>query len=839
MSKPPTIYKEYVKARLAPVSKILPSFAAGDFSRRLKIPEKQDEFTELYIGINHLLDDLLKNLKKHEQVEEELKRYREHLRDLVDERTQELIELNEELHSEIGERKHAETALRESEEKFRLLFENASEGIIYLDNWGNILDVNPRALEIGNCTRKEIVGKNFMELFSLFNFDKDRLLSAFNDLLSGVDISNIDWIISNKKGEEQILRTRASQVIKEGEIIGLNVLIEDVTKQRKAERALSESEKKYRDFVERANDGVAIIQDSLVKFINNRGSEIIGYKSEDIIDTPFTEYVFSGELPKLMEMYKRRMAGEIIEVYETVLNHRDGHEVYVEINGGLIDYEGNPADLAIIRDVSERKKVKSELEKSERKYRNLVEQSLQGLVIIQGFPPEIVYANPAFAQITGYDIDELLNLQPEEVQGLVHSQYRSAVWKRIRDNLEGKSPPPRYELRIIRKDETVCQLEMYANRIDYHGEPAVQVGFVDITDSKLAEEALRESEAKYSALVENSKDGIIIIQDGELKFVNNSSETLTGFSFDEMIGENFLRFIAEDYRAMVTRRYRDRMAGKSVPNIYEISLNRKDGSTFPVELNASLIEYKGKPADIVFIRDITERKRTEEQLIHSAKLAGIGTLASGIAHEINNPLAGIMGYAEIISDEESVDVMKKYAKEIINNTERASHIVKWLSRYSRQVKSSDITEVNLLDVLDASLEAIKHSRKSENFEIIKDYNDIPVIMGNHSELQQVFMNILGNAMDSVDNDGKIQLTSSVDNGYIEIKVCDDGAGIPEDYLKRIFDPFFTTKDVGKGSGLGLYVTSMIVKRHSGKIDVESKPGKGTTFTVRFPYNQNQ
>lgn len=837
MTKPNNRYKEYVRTRLQPVSEILPSFTAGDFSRRLKIPDTKDEFTELYVGINHLLDDLLKNLKKHEHVEMELKRYREHLRELVDERTEELIELNEELHQEIAERRQIERALRESEEKFRLLFENASEGIIYLDNWGNILDVNPRTLEIGGCKRREVVGKNFMELFSTFNFDRSRLLSAFQNILSGEDLSNIDWVISNKKGEQQILLARASHVIKEGDIIGINVMLEDVTDRRKAERALIESEKKYRDVVERANDGVVIIQDKLVKFINKRGAEVIGYKSEELIDSPFIDYVFPDELTKLIELYKQRMAGETIDVYETILKHRDGHKVYVEINGGLIDYDGNPADLAIIRDVSERKKVKSELEESEKKYRNLVEQSLQGLVIIQGFPPQIVFANPAFVQITGYEMGELLTLSSEEVQVMVHPQYRTVVWKRIRDCLDGKSPPPRYELRIIRKDKTVCQLEMFINRIEYHDNPAVQIGFVDITDSKLAEEAIRESEAKYSALVENSMDGIIIIQEGVLKFVNNSSMNLTGYTIDEMIGENFLKFVAEDYREMVTKRYIDRMAGKSVPNIYEIVLIRKDGDMFPVELNISLIDYKGKLADLVFVRDITERKRTEEQLIQSAKLAGIGTLASGIAHEINNPLAGIMGYAEIISDEKNLEMTRRYAKEIINNTERASHIVKWLSRYSRQAKSSDISDVDLIEVMDSSLEAIKHSRKSDQIEIIKDYQRIPTIKGNHSELQQVFMNLLSNAMGSLVDGGKITLSTTMSDEFVEVKVYDNGVGISKENLKRIFEPFFTTKDTGRGSGLGLYVTSMIVRRHHGKIEVESEQRKGTTFTIKFPQKE--
>lgn len=236
-------------------------------------------------------------------------------------------------------------------------------------------------------------------------------------------------------------------------------------------------------------------------------------------------------------------------------------------------------------------------------------------------------------------------------------------------------------------------------------------------------------------------------------------------------------------------------------------------------------------------KGLTERKLMEEKLVQSEKLAGIGTLASGIANEINNPLAGIMGYAEIMMGEDDLNRMKKYAEKIANEAERASNIVKWLSRYSREAKDSNVEDVDLNEVINESLEAFKLTEKSCDIEVEKFYKRIPNVKGNRGELQQIFVNLLENAVDAMHKRGRLCLSTTMKNGGIEVKVTDDGIGIPNEDLKKIFKPFFSTKEVGKGTGLGLYVASMLVNKHHGKIDVDSEEGKGATFTIRFPISE--
>lgn len=278
----------------------------------------------------------------------------------------------------------------------------------------------------------------------------------------------------------------------------------------------------------------------------------------------------------------------------------------------------------------------------------------------------------------------------------------------------------------------------------------------------------------------------------------------------------------------------------SLPIVVLSSLDDEELAVKAVQEGAQDYLVKGRVDSNLLTRSIRyaiERKLTEEQLIQSEKLAGIGMLASGIAHEVNNPLTGIVGYAEILMYEENPKNMKKYAEKIMREAMRTANIVRWLSNYSRQAKDNNITDLHLSRVIDESLEALKHTRKSYDIEIVKNFQKIPLIKGNRSELQQIFINLMNNAVDAMPNGGKLNLSTVMKDRWVEAKISDNGKGIPKDKINRIFEPFFTTKEVGEGTGLGLYVTSMIVKKHHGMIDVSSEVGKGTTFILRFPISE--
>lgn len=360
---------------------------------------------------------------------------------------------------------------------------------------------------------------------------------------------------------------------------------------------------------------------------------------------------------------------------------------------------------------------------------------------------------------------------------------------------------------------------------------------------------LRESEEKYRALFEASADGILIadIETKTFKYANPAMGRMLGYSTEELENMAVTDIHPEDSLDSVVSEFLAQAKGEKVL-AEDIPCIKKDGTIICTDISTAKAMVDGSECNIGFFRDTTERNRmikdlettneelraTQSHLIQSEKLASIGMLASGIAHEINNPLAAITGYAEAIMDEDDVKLKTDYASKILSASGRASEVVRWLSKHSRDAKVDTVGDVHLNDVLNDSLESVRLAKPSPDIEIQKDFEGIPLIEGNKNEVQQIFVNLINNATDAMPNGGRLMISTSIEDGYVKASIADTGEGIPKDHLTKIFDPFFTTKEVGEGTGLGLYVTSMIVLRHQGRMEVESEVGKGTIFTVRFP-----
>jgi PAS domain S-box-containing protein/putative nucleotidyltransferase with HDIG domain len=281
------------------------------------------------------------------------------------------------------------------------------------------------------------------------------------------------------------------------------------------------------------------------------------------------------------------------------------------------DVEGGYLELlpSVVEKVLQQRRAVEEKQRAEEAYRAVAEHSLQGLHILQ--EGREVFVNSVYAKMLGYTEEELLALTPAQVRHLVHPEDRERVGKHYRDRLKGKSPPQHYEFRIIRKDGSMRWVETFASRIEYQGRPASQLAMIDITERKQAEGLLRESEEKYRSLVERANDGITIIQDGIAKYVNPRLAEMWGGTVQMLVETPFTDYIDPDELPKVLGRYNRRMKGEDVSSTYETVLRRKDGGKVYAELNAGAITYQGKLADLVFVRDITERKRAEDILRHS------------------------------------------------------------------------------------------------------------------------------------------------------------------------------------------------------------------------------
>jgi PAS domain S-box-containing protein len=339
-------------------------------------------------------------------------------------------------------------------------------------------------------------------------------------------------------------------------------------------------------------------------------------------------------------------------------------------------------------------------------------------------------------------------------------------------------------------------------------------------------------------IFDNSKV-IIVTTDtgGNIVEFNREAEKVLGYLKDEVVGKSVLMLYdnPEERAEIINRGKPDTDHVWAVRN-REVALRAKSGKLIHVILTLStMIDESGKILGTVGVsKDISEQKMLQFKLLQSEKLAGIGTLASGIAHEINNPLAGILGMAEAIRDEDDMALIKSYTNDIIQYAVNAGNIVKELSSYSRSAHNEANSTIDIASVLENSIKMAKHSASFGAISFSSNLQKDCFIIANSGEIQQIFVNLIINAVHAMNGKGALTVKCSRESGVIKVAVSDTGHGIAEEHLSQIFDPFFTTKPVGVGTGLGLYVVYRIVIKNKGSIDVYSKPGSGATFIVKFP-----
>lgn len=376
---------------------------------------------------------------------------------------------------------------------------------------------------------------------------------------------------------------------------------------------------------------------------------------------------------------------------------------------------------------------------------------------------------------------------------------------------------------------------------------------IAIEKAKIQEQLeLKNQELKHTMdylqnILDNSADMIITtdIENDVVEF-NKCAEEILGYSQNEIAGRPLDRLFAnpDHYQMLLTK---IKQEGK-VSN-RETQFITKEMKTIDISLTLSqLKDSAGNMIGTVGIsKDITEFKKTQAQLIQAGKLAGIGQLAAGIAHEINNPLSGVLGYAKRLmkkaEDEElrkvpAFEVFPKEIKLIVDSALRCKRIIEGLLKFSR-TSDTESMNVNVNEVIEESLVLFGNQLSSHNVELNKILNpNIPTIRANHTQIQQVFTDIIINALQAMPQGGKLTIvTRPINSATIEIEFTDTGEGIPKENLTKIFEPFFTTREPGKGTGLGLYMIYRILQNHHGRIDVKSEVGEGATFIITLPCKQ--
>lgn len=515
-------------------------------------------------------------------------------------------------------------------------------------------------------------------------------------------------------------------------------------------------------------------------------------------------------------------------------------------------------NMSLNEQMNERKKAEAALFISEEKYRTITNNLRIGIyrsdIKEDG---RLIEVNPAFLDLLGYQ-NKAEVLEKEIKEFYQDPDERKKLVSRIIQNRFIRDE----EIHLIKKDgqPIICSNTSVVVS-DEDGNPLYLDGILeDITEKKRIEQALKESEEKYRNFVERTLDAIIIVQNGVFKFANKRCAEVLKTTVNNLLENPFIDYIHPNERDKVNDMYFRRISGENVDPLYQSVLIDVDGKEINVEINAGLISYGNQPADLVFVRDITERLNLENQLRQIQKMEAIGLLAGGVAHDFNNILTIINGNAELALNEiNPQNSIYRLIQEIHKSGERAANLTRQLLAFSRkQIIKPQVLNINsVIANMDKMLGRLIGEDISIKLILSPEVKDINADPG---QIEQIMMNLVINARDAIlseKNSKKPKLITVetnfggmskklanelriIDqNKYIEISVTDTGVGIDKEIHTNIFDPFFTTKETGKGTGLGLSTVFGIVKQNGGEIKVDSASGRGSTFNIFWPIVDNK
>ncbi|MBS3919194.1 MAG: PAS domain S-box protein [Deltaproteobacteria bacterium] len=604
----------------------------------------------------------------------------------------------------------------------------------------------------------------------------------------------------------------------------------------------------FQAIAELGNDGILVFdKNHRIEYANRVASEVTGYRNEQLLEMTILSLLdkphqsFIEDLFIHPERYGEKTCAEAHLITST------GEVKEAEICIALAKTShGIRKGYAYLKDITDRKKYESDLKNSEEKLRRLFDRVRHGL-FISSKEGQFLECNQALLDMMGYtDKEEFLKID------IARDLYANPKDREIfmeRTERDGFVKDMEVEFRKRNGDNITILLTGHPIKNE-KGEIIGYEGInLDITERKRIEDELREANEFFTNLIKSSVDGIIAANmQGNIFIFNKGAEALSGYKADEVIGKvHITQIYPEGIAKEIMKRLRSPDyggVGKLLPTQFNVV--NKEGEEIPIQISAALIYNRAgqEVASVGIFTDLRSRllmekklQETHLQLVSSEKMASLGKLAAGIAHEINNPLGGILIYSSLmLEDLPEEDPKRGDLARIVQEAGRCKEIVKGLLEFARQTEPKrEPTDINR--AINDGLFFLVNQALFHNIRIVKELDPfLPFVRGNSGQLKQVFMNIIVNAAEAMHGNGTLTIRTSVsaDRKTVWIGFTDTGEGIPEENLSRIFDPFFTTKDVGKGTGLGLATSFGIIEEHGGKISVNSKVGEGATFAIELP-----
>ncbi len=791
---------------------------------------------------------------------------------------------------DITERLKTENALRESESLMAGLLNGITQPTFMIDAKGTLLYLNEAFGKLVNKPINELLGKNTFELLPFKLADERRIIieKVFND--------SSPLSFDDSRGGKHFTNYMYPIVNNEGKTVRVVAFALDITERKLAEQSLRESEERFRLILENMPILLnAFDEKDNIIIWNKACEEATGYLASEIIGNPKAMellYPDPDYLEKVLDSSLDPMSKD--NVYDLVTKQGtiktiQWFDIYhkLKIPGW--------ASWGIGQDITERKLAEEALLESEERFRDL-SNLLPQVVFETDLNGKLTYVNQIAYELFGYSIEDF-NKGLSAFNMLIPEDKKVSIERMktiIKERCSLKS-----EYTALRKNGSTFPVIVYTNTIVRNNTVTGLRGIIfDITELKQAETALQISAAQLKSSIDYTPNVAIQWFDrkGHVIFWNPASESLFGWTAEEAIGKtldlDLLIYNSEETAELIQILKGILETGKPY-GPYETSIRRRDGIkcwvlstifSFPLsknqigfacmsvdisnrklaeqelekyqthlealvqerteELAATNEELNAANEDLFNQREVLQStinklNETQKQLIHSEKMASLGVLSAGIAHEINNPLNFIHGGILAIEHhfDETTNEQNEEIRPFINainvGVKRASDIVTSLSHY---IKKDDLplAECDVHSIIDNCLIMLQNQLKNK-IEVQKQYTQKPhTILGNEGKLHQVFLNIITNAEQAIDEKGNITILTKVENNSLSIDLMDSGNGISQENLQKIFDPFFTTKAPGKGTGLGLSITYNIIQEHNGSIAFTSQLGKGTKVSIKLP-----
>jgi PAS domain S-box-containing protein len=585
--------------------------------------------------------------------------------------------------------------------------------------------------------------------------------------------------------------------------------------------------------------------DLTITYMNESMEVLTGYKRGEVVGKMTCGAVLNTIQCDTGDCVLRR----VMETREPVfglhrqMRDRQGREIHVLVNASIItDHNGVViGGFEAVRDITHRVE-------AEQKIELFSELTHEGIMMVDS-KQIIQFANSRMAKITnltkkemvGRDLGEVLTPQHRRLSITLFQQAQYGHWleRHFISTLEA-TPDSRGERRVF-------ETWMAVSRI---GKSTFNYIFMrDLTNRIKMGRELHNAKNFLENIINRSVDGIVVVDAKGVPLIfNEGAERILGYRAEEIIGhpEMLFNFYPEDTAREMMRRMRSNDYGpRDKLNSTQITFYDKKGNEVPVSFSAAIVREGGREvASVGIFSDLREQVRmrreleqTQAQLIQAEKIASLGRLSAGVAHEINNPLAGILIYAELLDRQMQEGTFdREYLAEIISQTLRCQQIVQRLLEFSRHSLGQK-TPFHINQIILRCIDLISHQAIFHNIDIRTELApELPAILGDPGQLQQVLTNLFLNAADAMQGHGAITVTTRAAPGGdgIILKFTDTGGGMTPEVQDKIFEPFFTTKAPGKGTGLGLSIVYAVIQRHGGTVEVDSVPGSGTTFTIRLP-----